>query len=106
MVAEAAAAAAATAREFEGACMMTVFCMVGREAEVCCCCCCWGRISTLFCRAVKARAAAVAAALAFAVVETTLGLSDGTAEVIDDVFSAENGSSSTRLPLTMAMVDW
>lgn len=106
MVAEAAAAAAATAREFEGACMMTVFCMVGTEAEVCCCCCCWGRISTLFCRAVKARAAAVAAALAFAVVETTLGLSDGTAEVIDDVFSAENGSSSTRLPLTMAMVDW
>lgn len=105
-MAEAAAAAAATAREFEGACMMTVFCMVGREAEVCCCCCCWGRISTLFCRAVKARAAAVAAALAFAVVETTLGLSDGTAEVIDDVFSAENGSSSTRLPLTMAMVDW
>lgn len=82
---------------FEGACMMTVFCIVGKEDIVC-----WGRISTLFCRVVKAMAAAVAAALAFDAAETTIGLVDGTTEVMEDVFIAVKGSRRTRVPLTMA----
>ena len=67
---------------------MTDFCMVDKD-DVCC-------------RLVKAMAAAVAAALALDVVETIFGLIDGTAEEIDDVFIAEKGSRSTRLPLTIA----
>lgn len=86
---------------FEGACMMTVFCIVGKEAIVCC-----GRISTLFCRVVKAMAAAVAAALAFDEAETTVDLVDGTTEVMEDVFNAVKGSRSTRVPLTIATWGW
>lgn len=85
----------ATVCGFEGACMMTVFCIFGIETIVC-----WGRISTLFCRLVKA----MAAALAFDAAETTIGLAlDGTTEVMEEVFSAvKPGSRRTRLPLTMA----
>lgn len=75
-----------------GACMMTVCCINGAG--------CGGSSSTLFCRFVKAMAAAVAAAFAATLVEMIgAGWADGTTVTTEE---SAAGSRITRVPLTYA----